>query len=29
MMVSVAPIESPILGGERRVVFRNITWQGY
>jgi Uma2 family endonuclease len=28
-MISVAPIESPILVGERRVVFRNITWQGY
>jgi Uma2 family endonuclease len=28
-MVSVAPILAPVLVGERRVVLRNITWQGY
>jgi Uma2 family endonuclease len=28
-MVSVAPIFTPLLVGERRVVFKNITWQGY
>ena len=28
-MVSVVPILAPLLVGERRVVFKNITWQGY
>jgi Uma2 family endonuclease len=28
-MVSVMPIVAPLLVGERRVVFKNITWQGY
>jgi Uma2 family endonuclease len=28
-MVAVVPIVAPILVGERRVVFKNITWQGY
>lgn len=28
-MISVAPIAPPLLIGEQRVVFRNITWQGY
>jgi Uma2 family endonuclease len=28
-MISVVPIVAPILVGERRVVFKNITWQGY
>jgi Uma2 family endonuclease len=28
-MVAVVPIVAPILVGERRVVLRNITWQGY
>jgi Uma2 family endonuclease len=28
-MISVAPIIAPVLVGERRVVFKNITWQGY
>lgn len=28
-MVSVAPIAPPLLVGEKRVVLRNITWQGY
>lgn len=28
-MVSVAAIASPLPVGEQRVVFRNITWQGY
>ncbi|PSB56913.1 Uma2 family endonuclease [Chamaesiphon polymorphus] len=28
-MISVVPIIAPVLVGERRVVFKNITWQGY
>ncbi|TAF58661.1 MAG: Uma2 family endonuclease [Oscillatoriales cyanobacterium] len=28
-MISVAPIAPPLLIGEKRVVLRNITWQGY
>ena len=28
-MVAMTPIIAPILVGERRVVFHNITWQGY
>jgi hypothetical protein len=28
-MVSAAPIIAPLLVGERRVVFKNIAWQGY
>jgi Uma2 family endonuclease len=28
-MIAVAPILAPLLVGERRVVFKNITWQGY
>ncbi|WP_373541081.1 Uma2 family endonuclease [Chamaesiphon sp.] len=28
-MVSMTPIIAPVLVGERRVVFHNITWQGY
>jgi Uma2 family endonuclease len=28
-MISAAPIIAPLLVGERRVVLRNITWQGY
>jgi Uma2 family endonuclease len=28
-MVSVVPIVAPVLVGERRVVFKNISWQGY
>lgn len=28
-MISSAPIVAPLLVGERRVVFRDITWQGY
>jgi Uma2 family endonuclease len=28
-MVAVVPIVAPVLVGESRVVFRNITWQGY
>jgi len=28
-MISVAPIAPPLPIGEQRVVFRNITWQGY
>jgi len=28
-MISVAPIAPPLLVGEKRVVLRNITWQGY
>ncbi len=28
-MVAVVPIVAPLLVGERRVVFKNITWQGY
>jgi Uma2 family endonuclease len=29
MMISVAPIIAPVLVGERRVIFKTITWQGY
>ena len=28
-MVAIMPIVVPLLVGERRVVFKNITWQGY
>jgi Uma2 family endonuclease len=28
-MVAVVPVIAPLLIGERRVVLRNITWQGY
>jgi Uma2 family endonuclease len=28
-MVAVVPIVAPVLVGERRVVFKNISWQGY
>lgn len=28
-MISVAPIAPPLLIGEKRVVLRNITWDGY
>ena len=28
-MISVAPIAPPLLIGEKRVVLRNITWEGY
>jgi Uma2 family endonuclease len=28
-MVAIVPIVAPLLVGERRVVFTNITWQGY
>ncbi|MCC3413437.1 MULTISPECIES: Uma2 family endonuclease [unclassified Microcoleus] len=28
-MISVAPIAPPLLRGEQRVVFRDITWEGY
>lgn len=28
-MISSAPIVAPLLVGERRVVFRDITWRGY
>jgi Uma2 family endonuclease len=28
-MVAAVPIIAPLLVGERRVVFKNITWQGY
>jgi len=28
-MISVAPIAPPLLIGEQRVVFRDITWQDY
>jgi Uma2 family endonuclease len=28
-MVAIMPIVAPLLVGERRVVFKNITWQGY
>jgi Uma2 family endonuclease len=28
-MVAVVPIVAPLLVGERRVVLKNITWQGY
>ncbi len=27
-MVAVVPIVAPLLVGERRVVFKNITWHG-
>lgn len=28
-MVAIAPIVPPVLVGEKRIVFRDITWQGY
>ena len=28
-MISIAPIAPPLLIGEKRVVLRNITWDGY
>jgi Uma2 family endonuclease len=28
-MVAMVPIVAPLLVGERRVIFKNITWQGY
>jgi hypothetical protein len=28
-MAAVVPIVAPVLVGERRVVFNNISWQGY
>ncbi len=28
-MVAVVPVITPVLVGERRVVFKNITWHGY
>jgi Uma2 family endonuclease len=28
-MVAIVPIVAPLLVGERRVVFKNIAWQGY